>query len=84
MNSTVLQHFQPITEVPADVTEIDLATHEVWSRQVRPGSQIACQQGIVWITQSNDPHDYILHPGQRYLATCEGKVVAQAIGTASS
>lgn len=84
MNPTVLQHFQPITEVPADVTELDLAAREVWSHQVRPGAQIACQQGVAWITQTNDPHDYILHPGQRFLATHYGKVVAQALATASS
>jgi hypothetical protein len=64
-------------------TEIHLAAGEVWSSEAAPGSQIACKQGIVWLTQFNDPHDHLLHPAQRLIVTRHGKVVVEALTAAT-
>jgi hypothetical protein len=62
---------------------IHLAAREVWSGKAAPGLQIGCKRGVVWLTQSDDPHDHILHPGQRFSVTCHGKVVVQALTAAT-
>lgn len=76
-------NYQKLEFIPTTTsTEIHLVAREGWSSKAMPGSQIVCLQGILWLTQADDPHDYILHPGQRFLATCQGKVVVQALATA--
>lgn len=76
-------NYQKLEFIPTTTsTEIHLVAREGWSSEAVAGSQIVCLQGLLWLTQSNDPHDYILHPGQRFLATCQGKVVVQALATA--
>lgn len=66
-----------------EVTEIYLAASEVWSGTTMPRAQIVCERGIVWLTQPNDLHDYILHPSQRFLTTGRGEVVVQALTAAT-
>lgn len=66
-----------------EVAQIYLAVWEVWSGVVAPETQIFCERGIVWLTHSNDPHDHILHLGERFLATSRGKVVVQALTAAT-
>ncbi len=78
------QNYQQLELIP-DITsrKIHLAAHQLWSGKAVPGAQLVCEQGSVWLTQSNDPHDYVLHPGQGFSATCHGKVVVQALATAT-
>lgn len=76
--------YQRLAPVPATTsTETHLAAHEVWSSEAMPGLQIVCKQGIVWLTQSNDPHDHVLSPAHQFLATQRGKVVVQALTAAT-
>ncbi|HEY9847233.1 MAG TPA: DUF2917 domain-containing protein [Candidatus Caenarcaniphilales bacterium] len=76
-------NYQKLEFIPTTTsTEIHLVARHAWSSEAMPGSQIVCMQGVLWLTQSGDPHDYILHPGERFLATCQGKVVVQALATA--
>lgn len=75
------QKLEPISTTTS--TETHLAAHEVWSSEAIPGLQIVCKQGIVWLTQSNDPHDHILSPAQQFLAAYRGKVVVQALTAAT-
>jgi len=78
------QNYQQLELIP-DIasTKIHLAARELWSTRAAPGAQVTCERGIVWLTQSNDPHDYILHPGQWFSATCHGKVLVQALEMAT-
>ena len=78
-------NYQKLEPIPTTTsTEIHLAAHEVWSiQEAVPGLQIVCKQGIVWLTQSNDPHDHILNPAQQFLATRRGKLVVQALTAAT-
>ena len=39
---------------------------------------MTCERGIVWLTQSGDPTDYLLRAGDRFTAQSRGRVVAQA------
>ncbi len=76
-------NYQKLEFIPTTTsTEIHLVAREGWSSKAMSGSQIVCLQGILWLTQSDDPHDYILHPGERFLATRQGKVVVQPLTTA--
>jgi hypothetical protein len=48
----------------------------------RRGTEIACLQGILWVTQENDAQDYILHSGDSFVVTQRGRVVIEVISDA--
>ena len=76
--------YQSLESIPTMTSiEIHLAAHEIWSSEAVPGLQIICKQGAVWLTQPNDPHDYILSPAQHFLALGQSKVVVQALTAAT-
>jgi len=78
------QNYQQLELIP-DITsrKIHLSARQLWSGKAAPGIQLICERGSVWLTQSHDAHDYILRPGQGFLAPCYGKVVVQALATAT-
>jgi Protein of unknown function (DUF2917) len=43
------------------------------------GIQIACQEGNLWVTQADDPKDYVLRNGDRFIVTRPGLVVVQGV-----
>jgi hypothetical protein len=45
---------------------------------VKPGSTLVCDNGIIWVTQSNDPQDYVLLPGQKLTVSRHGKILMEA------
>ena len=47
--------------------------------KVKPGDQIACDYGTLWITQANDVQDYVLSAGEKMEVTKRGKVLVQAM-----
>ncbi len=51
---------------------------------IRPGSEIRCLEGILWVTQEGDPRDYILEPGETFVTHRKGKVVLQALKHSST
>ena len=44
---------------------------------VKPGSTLFCDNGILWVTQTGDPQDYVLMPGQKLTVNKRGKVVVE-------
>lgn len=46
------------------------------------GTEIACLQGILWVTQQDDGQDYILNSGDRMVISRRGRVVIEAISDA--
>ena len=62
----------------ARTESVVLPSRAVWSRVLRPGETMTCERGIVWLTQSGDPTDYLLRAGDRFTAQSRGRVVAQA------
>ena len=43
-----------------------------------PGLVIRARQGDLWITQSGDADDYVVHAGERFVADRSGKMVISA------
>ncbi len=46
------------------------------------GKVVTCVNGTLLITQEGDYKDYVLSPGQEFVVTRRGLVLAQAIGNA--
>ena len=47
--------------------------------EVEPGMTVTCEQGLLWVTQSGNPQDYTLKPGQRMMLEGKGKVLIEAV-----
>jgi hypothetical protein len=59
---------------------VSLHAGEVWSSSDRPGKmRIRCLEGEVWITQTFDARDTVVHAGETFRASRLGKIVAQAL-----
>jgi hypothetical protein len=43
------------------------------------GEQLTCTAGELWVTQTNDPKDYILETGEIFWVTHSGTVLVQAM-----
>jgi DUF2917 family protein len=43
------------------------------------GAVIVCQSGTFWITQEDDPQDYILQAGDEFVISKKGSVVLQVL-----
>lgn len=41
--------------------------------------QVICLDGLLWITQNDDPEDHFIHKGQTFTATQPGKVIIQGL-----
>jgi hypothetical protein len=52
--------------------------------EVRPGTTIACERGMLWLTQSGDPVDHILLPNDSFVATKRGRIVIEAVREAAA
>jgi len=46
---------------------------------IRPGSTLLCDTGVLWVTQAGDYQDYVLLPGQKMKVTRRGKVLVEAM-----
>ena len=60
--------------------EFELHTGDLWktrnnSRELR----IQCVDGILWITQTGDPNDIVLTPGEEFVARRRALVVVQSL-----
>jgi hypothetical protein len=43
---------------------------------------VSCQVGKLWVTQSGDPNDYMLSPGENFIITRKGKIAVTAFDDA--
>ncbi len=41
------------------------------------GDSILCTNGVLWVTQTGDPEDYLLRKGQKFVAGRRGLVLIQ-------
>ena len=58
---------------------VTLRPRAIWSETLQAGERVRCERGVVWLTQSGDPEDYILRAGDDFTATRRGRIVAQAL-----
>jgi hypothetical protein len=71
------------TQTPNHTDTITLHAHHVERVQkIRPGMVISCEAGMVWLTESDDIHDYILQSGQQLTVQKRGKVLIEALDEA--
>ena len=61
---------------------ITLQAGQLWCADVLQGTRIACQQGMVWITEVGDYRDHILGPGQLWTPLHGRHIVMQAMSNA--
>ena len=47
--------------------------------KIKRGSRVFCDTGVLWVTQANDRHDYILRPGDAMTVTKRGRVLVEAM-----
>ena len=50
---------------------------------IQRGTTVVCEHGVLWLTQTGDPMDHFLLPGQRYTLKKRGKVLVEAMREAS-
>ena len=60
--------------------ECELRTGQLWktrnnSRELR----IQCSDGILWVTQTGDPNDTVLTPGEEFVAKPRALVIVQPL-----
>ncbi len=48
-------------------------------KKTRPGMELSCEKGILWVTQSGDIRDYLLAPGQNLVIKNQGSVLIEAL-----
>ena len=66
-----------ITHTSTQKTILPIPRNNV--RQVNRYKKIVCEKGILWLTQSGDPGDYILMPGDQFAGRKHGKVLVEAL-----
>ena len=47
--------------------------------KIKPGSELFCDEGVLWVTQTGDREDHILLPGDAMTVTKRGKVLVEAM-----
>jgi hypothetical protein len=52
------------------------------AQKINPGTTVVCEQGIIWLTQSNDFKDYMLKPGDRMVVSKKSTVLIEALSEA--
>ena len=47
--------------------------------KVKRGTEVFCDSGVLWVTQSGDYNDYILRAGDAMAVTRRGKILVEAM-----
>jgi hypothetical protein len=50
--------------------------------KVNPGMTVSCEEGLIWITETNNPQDYMLRPGKSMVIRKRGDVLIEALSEA--
>jgi hypothetical protein len=50
--------------------------------KTQPGTTVVCEQGILWLTQSEDFKDYLLKPGEQMVIEKKSNVLIEALSAA--
>jgi hypothetical protein len=60
--------------------EFELQTGDLWkTRNNFRELRIRCLDGILWITQTGDPNDVVLTPGEEFVAKRQALVIVQSL-----
>jgi hypothetical protein len=47
--------------------------------KIRPGMTVVCKKGLLWLTQTGAPNDYVLTPGEHLVVENRGGLLIEAI-----
>lgn len=47
--------------------------------KIRPGAKVVCKRGLLWLTQSGVPQDYVLSAGDGLVVNKRGKLLIEAM-----
>ncbi len=62
------------------MNEVKLHTRQIWRESGdHRGQVVACVQGVVWLTHERMPGDYVLLPGQEFVVSQRGLLLAQGL-----
>ena len=50
--------------------------------EITPGTTLVCEQGTIWLTQSNDYTDYMLKSGDKLVVNKKSNVLIEALSDA--
>ena len=50
--------------------------------KAQPGTTVVCEQGILWLTKSNDYRDYMLTAGEEMVIDTKSNVLIEALSSA--
>ena len=60
--------------------EFELHTGDLWkTRNNGRELRIGCVEGILWVTQTGDPNDVVLTPGEEFVAKRRALVIVQSL-----
>lgn len=66
------------------IQDVQLHRSEIFRlNKCRPGTEIICTGGTVWVTQSGDIKDYILSQGQKFIINHPDTVLIEAVPDAT-
>jgi hypothetical protein len=66
----------------ARTQKVELVLHSrdvLTLHNIRHGMAIECKNGLIWVTCSGVPQDYMLRPGHRFEPQGKGNVVIEAV-----
>jgi hypothetical protein len=66
-----------------DIQPVQIAAGSIHRIDAGKGLQVTAVQGVVWVTQANDPRDVILSRGQSFILDRSGLAVAYALKDAA-
>jgi len=52
------------------------------AQNIKPGTTVVCEKGILWVTQSEDLHDYMLESGEKIVIQEKRDVLIEALSDA--
>ncbi len=62
------------------VNEVELHRRQIWRESGdHRGQVVTCLQGVVWLTHESTPGDYVLLPGQKFVVSKRGLLLAQGL-----
>lgn len=66
------------------MNEVKLAARQLWRESGdHRGQVVTCLHGIVWLTHEGMPGDHVLRPGQKFVVTRRGLLLAQGLRDAT-
>jgi hypothetical protein len=69
-------------KTPANTT-LNLRPHDTLNAfKAQPGTTVICNEGILWLTRSDDQKDYMLQPGEMLVIDQRNNVVIEALSAA--